>query len=224
MPPFSPVLRVLPWQIILSLTSHSWCYPTTSALAFLSFYSPAPPSPSLSCLRIRLLFSSQCMLIPLQHLGSPTFVLPLILSFLILPSLVTPLIHLNIENTHPKTIIWINVFEKVTSFQSQAINTIIVIMIVDKLCITVMFCSKSIAVGQSPHEVVYSHMRRHDSHQNSCELRLWNVDTVWNRTRYAWANRNHTRCTRVVETHVEKAKGRTMYWERRRCERMERRK
>ncbi len=42
---------------ILSPTSRSWCYPTTSALVFLSFFSPAPPSPSLFCLRIRLLFS-----------------------------------------------------------------------------------------------------------------------------------------------------------------------
>ena len=42
---------------ILSPTSHSWCYPTTSALVFLSFFSPAPPSPSLSWLRILLFFS-----------------------------------------------------------------------------------------------------------------------------------------------------------------------
>ena len=42
---------------ILSPTSRSWCYSTTSALVFLSLFYPAPPSPSLSCLRIRLLFS-----------------------------------------------------------------------------------------------------------------------------------------------------------------------
>ena len=41
----------------LSPTSRSWCYPTTSPLVFLSFFSPAPPSPSLSCLRIIILFS-----------------------------------------------------------------------------------------------------------------------------------------------------------------------
>ena len=56
-PPSRPVLHVLPWQFSLSLTSRSWWYPTTSASAFLSFFSPAPPSPSLSCLRICLLFS-----------------------------------------------------------------------------------------------------------------------------------------------------------------------
>ena len=55
-PTFSPVFA-LPPLIILSPTSHSWCYPTTSASAFLSFFSPAPPSPSLYCLRILLLFS-----------------------------------------------------------------------------------------------------------------------------------------------------------------------
>ena len=49
---------------IISPTSRSWCYPTTPALVFLSFFSPAPPSPSLSCLRSRayvFVFSSQYM-------------------------------------------------------------------------------------------------------------------------------------------------------------------
>ena len=84
---------------ILSPTSRSWCYPTTSPLLFLSFFSPAPPSPSLSCLRIRLLETCpyhfnllSCTFLDI----SLTFVVPLILSFLILSSLVTPLIHLNI--------------------------------------------------------------------------------------------------------------------------------
>ena len=45
---------------ILSPTKRSWCYPTTSALIVLSFFSPAPQSPSLSCLRIRILFSIPC--------------------------------------------------------------------------------------------------------------------------------------------------------------------
>ena len=61
---------------------------------------PAPPSPSLSSLRIRLLFSKHahttstysCTFLDI----SPTFVVPLILSLLILSILVTPLIHLNI--------------------------------------------------------------------------------------------------------------------------------
>ena len=38
-------------------TSRPWCHPTTSASVFLSFFSPAPPSPSLSCPQIPLLFS-----------------------------------------------------------------------------------------------------------------------------------------------------------------------
>ena len=89
-PPFTPVLRFLPWRF--SLKSRSWCYPTTSAS--LSFFSPAPPSPSLSCLRIILLFF---YLLSCTFLNiSPTFVVPLIISFLILSSLVAPLIHLNI--------------------------------------------------------------------------------------------------------------------------------
>ena len=54
---------------VLSPTNRSCCYATTSALVFLSFISLSPPSPSLSCLRIRLLFSIQYMPIPLQ----PTF-------------------------------------------------------------------------------------------------------------------------------------------------------
>ena len=63
--------------------------------------SPAPPSPSLSCLRI-LLFSIHAHTTYFNLLSctfldiSPTFVAPLILYFLILSSLVTPLIHLNI--------------------------------------------------------------------------------------------------------------------------------
>ena len=98
-PPFIPVLRVHPGQYSLSdksflmLSNHP-------ALVFLYFYSQAPPPPSLSCLRIRLLFSIRA------HTTSTYFPalswiflppsLPLILSFLILPSLLTPLIHLNI--------------------------------------------------------------------------------------------------------------------------------
>ena len=50
----------LPPLTILSPTTLSWCYPTISALVFLSFFSATLPSPSLSCLRIiRLLFSIQ---------------------------------------------------------------------------------------------------------------------------------------------------------------------
>ena len=75
------------------------CYPTTSASVFLAFFSTAPRSPSLYCL---FSCSSLYMPIPLRptFLHSldivPTFGVPLILSFLILSSLVTPLIHLNI--------------------------------------------------------------------------------------------------------------------------------
>ena len=39
---------------ILSRTSRSWCYPTTSASVFFSFFSPAPPSHSISCPQILL--------------------------------------------------------------------------------------------------------------------------------------------------------------------------
>ena len=49
--------HALPSLTNLSPTSRYWCYPTTSALVFLSFFSLAPPSPSLSCLCIVLLFS-----------------------------------------------------------------------------------------------------------------------------------------------------------------------
>ena len=42
---------------ILSPTSRSWCYPTTSASVFISFFFPAHPSPSLSCPHSLLLFS-----------------------------------------------------------------------------------------------------------------------------------------------------------------------
>ena len=72
------------------------------AVVFLSFFSPAPPSPSLSCLRT---YSSSLPSPCPYHFNllsctfldiSPTFVVPLILSFLILSSMVTPRIHLNI--------------------------------------------------------------------------------------------------------------------------------
>ena len=42
---------------VFSPTSGSWCYPTTSALVFLSSFSTAPLSTSLSCPHILLLIS-----------------------------------------------------------------------------------------------------------------------------------------------------------------------
>ena len=73
-----------------------------AALVFLFFFSPAHPSPSLSCLRrpySYFLFNtcpSHFNLLSRTFLDiSPTFAVPLILSFLILSNLVTPLIHLN---------------------------------------------------------------------------------------------------------------------------------
>ena len=86
-PTSRPVLRVLldnslSHKSFLMLSNHSHF-----GLPLLLF--PAPPSPSLSCLRIHFLFSIHAHTIS-------TFVVPLIHSFLILSSLVTPLIHLNI--------------------------------------------------------------------------------------------------------------------------------
>ena len=47
----------LPPLTVHSPSSRYWCYPSTSSSVFLSFFSPAPPSPSLSCPHILLLFS-----------------------------------------------------------------------------------------------------------------------------------------------------------------------
>ena len=82
----------------LCICSHpTSCYPTTSTSVFLSFSFPAPPHHhSLANI---VFLSSQYMPIQLQLLVfctflniSPTFAIPLILSFLLLSSLVTPLI------------------------------------------------------------------------------------------------------------------------------------
>ena len=96
-PPFSPVLRFLPGQSLsdksfLMLSNH-----LRVGLPLLLF--PGTSIPSLSCLRIHFLFSIHAhfnLLSALSLAISPTFVVPLIISFLILSSLVTPLIHLNI--------------------------------------------------------------------------------------------------------------------------------
>ena len=83
---------------ILSPTSRSWCYPTTSTLVFQSFFSPAPPSPSLSCLLFSIhahTTSTYCTFLDIY----PIFVI--ILSFLILSSLVTPLIESILTSSFP---------------------------------------------------------------------------------------------------------------------------
>ena len=98
-PPLKSVLRYLPW-LFSSPTSRSWCYLTTSASVFLTYFplhlhhhhSLATYSSSLfnTCpYHFNILF---CTFLDI----SPTFVVQLILSFLILTSLVAPLIHLNI--------------------------------------------------------------------------------------------------------------------------------
>ena len=82
-------------------------YPTTSASVFLSFSFPAPPSQSFTCHHSILLFLIHFSTITMTESRitfmlllsytfldiSPTFVVPLIISFLILSSLVTPLTH-----------------------------------------------------------------------------------------------------------------------------------
>ena len=80
------------------LTSRSWCYPTTSAFVFLSLflwyhYHPLAHIFFPSSQYCPYPFSLRsCTFVHFSH----TFAVPLILSFLILSSLVTPLIHLNI--------------------------------------------------------------------------------------------------------------------------------
>ena len=91
----------------IAFNFESCCYPKIPEYQRLvhirSFFSPAPPSPStLPCLRIRLLFSihahtTSTYAPALSWIFLPqVFVVPLILLFLILSSLVTPLIHVNI--------------------------------------------------------------------------------------------------------------------------------
>ena len=70
----------LPPLTILSPTIRYWCYPTTFALVFLSFFSPVPPSPSLSCLHILILFPIHA------HTTSTYFQVPVgLLSWIFLP-------------------------------------------------------------------------------------------------------------------------------------------
>ena len=95
-PPFNPVMLFL-LAIPIRQVAPGAIQPP-SVLMFLSFFSPAPPSPSAAYHHI-LLFSSQCISMPLQSeflhflgYGFPFAVL-LIISFLILS---TTLIHLNI--------------------------------------------------------------------------------------------------------------------------------
>ena len=86
----------LPPLTILSLTRHSWCYPTTFGLPLLLFPSTTIPITPLPTYSSSLLETCPCLLSCTFLDISPTFVVPLILSFLILSSLMTPLIHLNI--------------------------------------------------------------------------------------------------------------------------------
>ena len=81
--------------IVLSPTSGSWCYPTTCSSDFLSLSSTAPLSPSLSCSHILLLISIQFKLLHALFGHFPHHRYPSNFAFLILSSLVTPLIHLN---------------------------------------------------------------------------------------------------------------------------------
>ena len=89
----------LPPLTVLSPTSHSLCYPTTSALVFLSFSFPRHLHHHHS---LAYTHSSSLLNTYPYHFNllswtfweiSPTFVVSLILSFLILSSLVTPLIN-----------------------------------------------------------------------------------------------------------------------------------
>ena len=63
--PVNPALCFIS-PTVLSPTSRSWCYPTTSDSDFLSLSSTTPPSPSLFCPHSILLFSSQYLPIQLQ--------------------------------------------------------------------------------------------------------------------------------------------------------------
>ena len=102
-PPFNPVLRFLPRQFSLRQVVLEVIQPPplwSSSLSFPGYFIAISLLPTYSYL---FLFSSQyiahtyhfnlfsCTLFDI----SPNFVVPLILSFLILSSLVTPLIHLN---------------------------------------------------------------------------------------------------------------------------------
>ena len=84
-------------RLNLALSSRSCCCPTNSVWVFLSLFSPSPPSPSLSYLRISLLFSVHVHTISTYFPALSWICLPpSFLSFLIMSSLVTPFIHLNI--------------------------------------------------------------------------------------------------------------------------------
>ena len=99
MPPFSLVLRVLPGQFSLRQVIPDAIQPPL-------LWSSSPSIPRhrhrYHSLAYVFVFSSQYVPIIFNLLSctfldiAPTFVVPLILSFLILSSLVTPLIHLNI--------------------------------------------------------------------------------------------------------------------------------
>ena len=97
LPPHSPVMHLLARQSFL----HPHC-PSTSDSVFLSFSSPPHPSSSFVSLHIRHPFSWHVRT-TLIFFGtrtfldiSPTFVVPLILSFRILSIFLTPHIHHNI--------------------------------------------------------------------------------------------------------------------------------
>ena len=81
----------------LYLKSRSWCYTTTSAFVFLSllWYHHHPLAHILFSSSQHCTYPFNLLSCTFLHL-SLTFVVPLIISPLILSSLVTPLIHLNI--------------------------------------------------------------------------------------------------------------------------------
>ena len=99
--PSGSVLSVLPGQFSLGQVVPDAIQPPPLWSSSPSFPRHLHRHHSSSCLRIHLLFSIRAHttfnLLSCTFLDiSPTFVVPLILSFLILSSLVTPLIHLNI--------------------------------------------------------------------------------------------------------------------------------
>ena len=97
-PPFNPVLRFLQWQFSLRQVG-------IDVIHHLRFSFPILPFPGTSItITLLLTYSSSLLNTCPYHLNllsctftdiSPTLVVHLILSFLILSSLVTPLIHLN---------------------------------------------------------------------------------------------------------------------------------